>query len=272
MAGNKGLFAGTAGGGYTLPVLVSLGLHGVLVAFVVWGWQSAPAPKQAVTPKYVEATLVTIQPKAKQAAPKQKAKVVDLEARRREQKKREEAARKKRLAKEKAERERLRKLAEEKARQEKLKQEKLAKAERERLEKERQERERLERERQRLQQEAAFADALAEEQELLQAQEDESNAQSYVSQMARRIEQNWSRPPSARKGMKCELRIQLVPTGQVVNVVVLKSSGNSAFDHSAEQAVKRVGRFEELQNMDSQLFEKYFRQLTLIFNPQDLRL
>src|SRR5690625_7468164 len=73
--------------------------------------------------------------------------------------------------------------------------------------------------------------------------------QSYVSLIAQRIEQNWSRPPSARVGMRVELMIQLVPTGQVVDVSVVESSGNAAFDRSAEQAVTRVGRFTEVQDM-----------------------
>jgi len=123
-----------------------------------------------------------------------------------------------------------------------------------------------------LAQEAAFAQALADEEVEMQALEQAATAQSYVAMMAQLIEQNWSRPPSARRGMKCELQIQLVPTGEVINVTIVKSSGNTAFDRSAEQAVKRVGRFETLQNVPSDLFEQYFRQLTLVFNPQDLRL
>lgn len=107
---------------------------------------------------------------------------------------------------------------------------------------------------------------------MLSAQQSEVTAQSYVALMAQRIERNWSRPPSARTGMKCELRIQLVPTGQVVNVTVTKSSGNAAFDRSAVAAVERVGRFEELQKVPSDVFEQHFRRVTISFNPQDLRL
>ena len=251
--------------GYFFPVALSVSLHALLVVFAIWGWEPSEAPKKKVMPRYVNATLVTIEPKTKKAKVAKKSKVIDLTAKRLEQKRLKEAARKKRLAKEKAERERLRKLAEEKARKEKAKKEKLAKAERERLEKEREKQ-------QQIQREAAFADALAEEESLLLEQEDAATAQSYVAQIARRIEQNWSRPPSARKGMKCELQIQLVPTGEVINVSVIKGSGNGAFDRSAEQAVKKVGRFDELKQVEPEVFERYFRQLTLVFNPQDLRL
>ena len=262
---------------YMVPTAISVLLHLLLVVFVTWGWQSAPAPRQKVMPRYVEAKLVAIQPEA--AKPKQAAKpqpnVIDLTARKRAQ---EEEAAKKRLAAEKAERERLRKLAEEKRKreaelekqlQEKQRQEK-QRQERERQQREAEEKRQRELERQR-QQQAAIEDALAEEKELLMAEQSEASAQSYVAAMAARIEHNWSRPPSARLGMKCELRIQLVPTGDVVHVAVIKSSGNSAFDRSAEQAVHKVGRFEVLKDMPSDRFESYFRQVTLVFDPQDLR-
>lgn len=258
----------TSANNYTFAIVVSLLLHGLLVAFVVAGWQSAEAPKQRVIPRYVEATLVTLKPKTE--APKKaqsSKKVVDLTAKRREQARLKAAAKKKRLAKEKAERERLRKLAEQKQRKlaaEKKKQQALAEQKRQALLKQQVQ--------QKLAQEAAFADALAEEHSLIEAQEQAATAQSYVALMAQRIEQNWSRPPSARRGMKCELQIKLVPTGEVINVTIIKSSGNSAFDRSAEQAVKKIQRFDELRDLPSGVFEQYFRQLTLVFNPQDLRL
>jgi len=262
------LFSQNVSNSYAIPVLVSLVLHGLLVAFVVVGWQSAEIPKQRVIPRYVEATLVTIKPKSEQPKKaKSQKKVVDLTAKRREQERLKAAAKKKRLAKEKAERERLRKLAEKKQRDaeaKKNKQDELAEQKRQQLLKQQA--------LQKLAQEAAFADALAEEESMMQAQEQAASAQSYVALMAQRIEQNWSRPPSARRGMRCELQIQLVPTGEVINVTIVKSSGNVSFDRSAEQAVKKVGRFEELQGVPSDIFEQYFRQLTLVFNPQDLRL
>ncbi|MGH1373347.1 MAG: cell envelope integrity protein TolA [Cellvibrionaceae bacterium] len=253
---------------YAVPIAISLLLHGLLIAFVLVGWQSAEAPKQRVIPRYVEATLVTLKPKAeKPKKAKSTQKVVDLTAKRREQARLKAAAKKKRLAKEKAERERLRKLAEDKQRKldaEQKKQQALAEQKRQALLKQQAQ--------QKLAQEAAFAEALAEEESIIDAQQQKDKAQGYVALLAQRIEQNWSRPPSARRGMKCELQIKLVPTGEVINVTIIKSSGNSAFDRSAEQAVKKVGRFDELREVPSDLFEQYFRQLTLVFNPQDLRL
>lgn len=94
---------------------------------------------------------------------------------------------------------------------------------------------------------------------------------SYIALIQQTVVNYWSRPPSARNGMECELVVQLIPTGEVVSVTVLRSSGNSAFDASAVNAVKKAGAFPELQKLPSAEFEKNFRRLNLIFRPEDLR-
>ena len=81
----------------------------------------------------------------------------------------------------------------------------------------------------------------------------------------------WTRPPSARNGMVSILSIQLVPTGEVVGVSVLQSSGSTAFDRSAMTAVERTGRFPEVAKLDNRTFEANFRRFQLIFKPEDLR-
>ena len=81
----------------------------------------------------------------------------------------------------------------------------------------------------------------------------------------------WTRPPSARNGMVAVLAIQLVPTGEVVGVGVLQSSGDTAFDRSAMTAVKRADRFPEVAKLDDPVFEANFRRFQLIFKPEDLR-
>ena len=51
-------------------------------------------------------------------------------------------------------------------------------------------------------------------------------------------------------------------------MTILESSGNSAFDRSAEVAVRKVGRFEVPK--ETRLFEGNFRRFTLLFKPEDL--
>ena len=107
---------------------------------------------------------------------------------------------------------------------------------------------------------------------MLAAETDTQLASSYIALITEVIQRNWNRPPSARNHMQAELALQLVPTGEVVSVRVIKSSGNSAFDRSAENAVLKAERFPELQQMPARVFERYFRRLNLIFKPEDLRL
>lgn len=98
---------------------------------------------------------------------------------------------------------------------------------------------------------------------------------SYVEAIVGRLTEAWSRPPSARLGMSATLRIATVPTGRVVAISVLHSSGDEAFDRSVQLAVERVGQFAviaELYQRDAALFERQFRQLDIIFSPEDLRL
>ena len=121
----------------------------------------------------------------------------------------------------------------------------------------------------------ALASALDIEDEFLADEQSAQLAQGYQSYIQQRIIANWNRPLSARRGMEAVLSIQLVPTGQVVGVSVLKSSGNDAFDLSAQQAVKKVGRFDKLQQLSREspaVFEQNFRQFQLVFRPEDLRL
>ena len=113
--------------------------------------------------------------------------------------------------------------------------------------------------------------AMAEEDEILSAATAEQMAASYAALIQQTVVRYWSRPPSARNGMETLLEVRLVPTGEVVNVAVIKSSGNSAFDRSAMNAVEKAGSFPELQKLPPREFERTFRRFRLLFRPEDLR-
>lgn len=119
-----------------------------------------------------------------------------------------------------------------------------------------------------------FADDLAlmleREANARKAVTDDEKAMAYVAQIQREIIQNWSRPPSARNGMQALLRVHLIPTGEVVDVKLEESSGNDAFDRSATLAVRKAERF--VVPRDARQFEKNFREFTVLFRPDDLRL
>lgn len=95
--------------------------------------------------------------------------------------------------------------------------------------------------------------------------------QRVAASVQARISQNWRRPPSARNGMEVLLQINLVPTGEVVGISVVKSSGSSPFDRSAVAAIERVRQFPEVATLSIKDFEKYFRQYKIRLRPEDLR-
>ncbi len=95
---------------------------------------------------------------------------------------------------------------------------------------------------------------------------------SYSALIEQKIAANWSRPPSARRGMVVELRVNMLPTGRVIDVQVVQGSGDAAFDRSATQAVLKAQPFDRLQELPSAVFEENFRTFQLRFSPDDLRL
>ena len=116
--------------------------------------------------------------------------------------------------------------------------------------------------------ETAFKDALAQEAIELAGSANADAALTYVAGIYQTVVRNWSRPPSARNDMEAELLVELIPTGEVVSVTLLGSSGNTAFDRSAEAAVRKARRFDVPE--DIALFDARFRQFTLLFKPEDL--
>ncbi len=240
---------------YGIGVIGSLCVH-ALVLSVLMIPSSQDTKSIIIQPQYINAKLVQLAPKKKIVSKPKKIKS-NSAIKKREKQRRLELA---------------------KAKQKKADELKRAQADLEREEErlDKLKRERLERERlaelQRKQVAAEFAQALADEQVLINVQEGEEEANSYRQLIQQRLSENWSRPPSARRGMETLIRLQLVPTGRVVGVTVLKSSGDSAFDRSVEQAAFKAAPFVELQQMSPSLFEKKFREVDVSFSPQDLRL
>lgn len=241
----------------TLPLIGTLFLHGLILAVLLIDLpDSEPMVKKAAT-QYIKAELITLdKPKAKKkpaAKPEPKPVVKKTDE---AKQKAEQQAKQNQLEKDRAE-------------QQRLQQQKKAQAQQQ--ENERQQT--LERQKElKRQSEQEFADAIAAENAEAQAMNDIEMANSYVALITQVIQNNWSRPASARNDMVAELVLQLVPTGEVVSVKVTRSSGNGAFDRSAESAVLKAERFPELKQLPPRIFEQYFRRLTLKFSPEDLRL
>lgn len=122
----------------------------------------------------------------------------------------------------------------------------------------------------------ALADLLAAETQYQQAQADQMGDQvaaSFDDVIRRYVSEQWRRPPTARNGMLVEVRISMLPSGDITDAVVVRSSGDAGFDQSAVQAVRNVGRIPEMQQLsrdDPAAFDRMYRQRTLRFKPEDL--
>ncbi len=289
---------------YIVPTILALLFHGVLVFLTATTWFETSSDSVRVTPRHITAELVDLRSqnkakaeqkrkadaskkaaeKKKKAAAKKKADAKRKAKQKAEQKAKQDkqrkvaaqkkaaekkaAANKKADAKRKAESERLalaKKTAEQKRRSE-------AKRIADQAELEQQQQIQRELQRQAAQQRAqrdAQAKAEAEQASLVQAQQLVASA---VDVIRSGIQSQWRRPPSARNGMVVGVRIQLLPTGEVDDAYVTKASGDEAFDRSAVNAVLKAERFPELQGLDPVVFDRYLRQITLEFRPEDLRL
>lgn len=195
------------------------------------------------------------------------------EQRRAEEKRQAEAKRKAeqdRKAKEAAQKARLKKQQEEKARQERQAAERKRQAELKKKQ-EAEAKKKAEDARKAAELEAkrkAEAARKAREAELrasMLAEQQGREADRYAAAIQRRIEAAWLRSDVLPPGLSCSLRIRVVPGGEVISAQITKSSGNAAFDRSAEAAVFKAS---PLPVPEGDLFER-FRDISMEFDPDN---
>ncbi len=117
--------------------------------------------------------------------------------------------------------------------------------------------------RERLAAEAALEAQLAEENSRSSAIR--SGAQDeWNFRVRERIESNWYRPASARRGLQCRVAVTLVPGGTVVSAVVEACNGDEAVRESLRSAVLKSSPLPLPK--DPRLFE---RKLVLEFTPDE---
>lgn len=272
----------------SLPLFLSVFFHAVLLVLFFGNWDFFKKEEEPYKPHYVTATLVDMKPKAKAQPQQTKEQVLDSKAyedlknnKKQDEQRRMEAEALVQKQKEQAAKE----AAAEEQKQKKIKEEQAkiakAKAEKEAADKKRKAEEeekrkaeaakKTKREQEAQEEQRRIQAALQKEAKHISDTNDEANTKSYEEMLIERVEQNWSRPPSARRGMEVTLEVNMLPTGVVTGLRIIKSSGDPAFDRAAEQAVKRVDRFTEAMQIPPDIFEKYFRVFRFTFSPEDLR-
>ena len=85
-----------------------------------------------------------------------------------------------------------------------------------------------------------------------------------INLIERKVNRSWIRPASVEAGLNCVIRVKVVPGGDVMDAVVIESSGNVIFDRSAENAVRKASPLPVPS--DPYVFAK-FRTFRFSFKP-----
>ena len=112
----------------------------------------------------------------------------------------------------------------------------------------------------------AFESALAEDEEelvLAQTRLRDKLLAEYSLAIKAAVERNWIRPPGAPADLACIVRVSQAPSGDVVKVEIVETSGNRAFDISVENAVWKSSPLPLPK--DQSLFS---RDLNFVFDPE----
>ncbi len=271
--------------GYPLSIVLAVLLHGSVLAALFYFQQADTEVIDIVRPPSVKALLVNENPQARnervlqqrqaQQERQERQRQEAAEAERQRQEEQRQAQEQQAAERRQQEQDRLQaeqqRVAQEQRQQEQQKREQEQREQQQReAEQRRQQELAAEQERQRQEQAQAQARAQQEADARELAETEAELVMAYSAVIHDLVQQYWSRPPSARNGMVVVLRIRMVPTGDVLDVEIVQSSGDFAFDRAAESAVLKVNRFTELQGMDPRLFDRNFRTFLLTFRPQDL--
>lgn len=272
--------------GYPLSVVLAVLLHGSVLAALLYFQQADTEVIDIVRPPSVKALLVNENPQARNEQVLQQRQAQQQREQRaereRQERQRQEAAQAEQQRQEAERQAEAQRVAQQQQQDQERRQVEQRQAEQQRAAEEQRQREQREAEQRRQQELAAEQERQRQEQAQAQARaQQEADARelaeteaelvmAYSAVIHDLVQQYWSRPPSARNGMVVVLRIRMVPTGDILDVEIVQSSGDFAFDRAAESAVLKVNRFTELQGMDPRLFDRNFRTFLLTFRPQDL--
>ena len=217
-------------------------MHVVLLLLLVFSLDWTPKSVKPGTNKPIQAELVDMSKLRKiEAQKKLEQQRIEAEKRKQEQDKQRKAEAER---KQKAEQEKKRKA--EAQRKQKAEQEKQRKAEAAARQREA---------------EQALQAQLAEEESLARAT---SALSEYIPYIQEKVQNSWLRPAGSPRGLRCVIRVKLIPGGEVVGAKVIQSSGDALFDRSVESAVLKASPLP--LPADPALF-KHFREIDFNFSP-----
>lgn len=233
------------------PAIFAILLH-VLVIGVLFGsykWDSDSKPVGTTKVELVKAVLVDdtrVQAEMEKLQQLEKKKKIKEQTRKRQADKALANAKRKRRLEEKrlAEVKKKRLTAEKKHKQE---QARLAKKQRDEAKrkaaaekKRRQEVAKKKREQEKRRREKEMQRQLAAEETERKELEMQGEINRHIAIITAKVQRSWITPAFNVKGLKCIVRVNLIPSGDVVGVKIIQSSGNAVFDRSVETAVRKA--------------------------------
>ena len=261
--------------GYPISIAAAVAFHIMILVLLVWVQSNSRMDSfELVQPTIVKALFIDENPQVRNQQILERQRVERIEQQR--------ILREEEQLQEQEEVERQRQVQEQREREQTVLRDR-EELERQRAQEAQREQEQQERIRVEQQRELAEAERLRQEEEVERQRQEEvavvtaeaartefELVQSATALIQQALQQVWNRPPSARNGMRAILRIRMLPTGELLEASITQSSGDSAFDRSAENAVYSASPFAELQNLPINVFNTNFRTLSLIFEPEDL--
>ena len=246
-----------------LAVVLSIFVHAGIAAGLIWGWWHLRAASRAPEQLAIEATVVleqaTTRAPAPSAAPapapvpsappqepahprEHEPSAAQLEAQRAAEQAHREREQQQAAAEQRRQQEAEQRVAEQRAQQQAQEQAQRAAREKARRESE-------------------LRAQLAVE-ERVNAARGSAEAAAWIALIRDRVTRAWIRPPSARAGVNCEVRVTQVPGGVVTGVQIGDCNGDAAVRESIEAAVYRASPLPMPSNPD--LFD---RSLRFNFHP-----
>ena len=110
-------------------------------------------------------------------------------------------------------------------------------------------------------------DDLIAEDKLISKESQHSQVELYSSLIIKSIQSAWRKPINIQDGLVCDLRLSINKNGRIVNVNLIRSSGNLRFDNSALKAVQRVETFSFFSDIPYSLYNSNFKSVVITFNP-----
>lgn len=259
---------------------MSLGLHVVLISLLLFTFENTirlpdRMPEDQNKP-IIDAVMINnhaLQKEVERLDNLEKQKIEREKAREREIVKKEKEAIEKRKQEEalaldlKKKNEELKKQVEKQKQEEKIEKERLAKEKKrqeEELKKIQKQKEEALAQKQKIEAERKAAEESAQQQANIKIRQ--TALTQHAMLIKDKINRNWRQPLGfSLGGLNCELDVKLLPTGEVVRVVILKTSGNLEFDRSAELAVFKASPLPMPNDQD---LAKEFRQFSFTFRPE----